>query len=548
MRSASSVRKGGLERAVERDRLGAWGSWLEPSERMTIDDREIRVPSLERSDLEQLERVGISRREAERQLALLAAPPPAPRLLRPCRLGDGIRAVDGELESELAARGRAAAAAGRLSKFVPASGAASRMFEPLAPALEAGGAAAPELVDHLDRFPFAGELRQAMRVAGHDLDGCVRAGDHAPIVRCLLETPGLGFRELPKGLLGFHSYDDGPRTAFEEHLIESVPCVADAGGVCRLHFTVAESYLDAFGSLLERLREPLLERYGARFEVTFSVQSPATDTLAVDLEDRPFRLDDGRLLLRPGGHGALLPNLAGFDGDVVLVKNIDNVLPEPRHQEIAHWKHVLAGYLVRLQASAFELLEGLEAATPSSALVEAGFELLANELGTSPPPELAGAAAEAQRRYLVDRLDRPLRVCGVVRNEGEPGGGPFWVGSEGGRASLQIVERSQIDSGDATQRSIFEAGTHFNPVDLACAPRDRRGRHFDLERFVDPAAVFISSKSQDGRELRALERPGLWNGAMARWNTLFVEVPIATFAPVKTLFDLLRPAHQRSSP
>ncbi len=511
---------------------------------MTIDNRGIGASTLGRSDLEQLSSAGISETEAARQLGLLAAPPPPPRLARPCRLGDGVRRLAPEQEEELAARGRAAAAAGRVSKFVPASGAASRMFEPLTQATESDPAALGEFVAQLARFPFAAELREAMRAGGDDLDGCLRAGEHATVVRYLLETPGLGYRDLPKGLLSFHSYDGGPRTAFEEQLIESVGYVGDAGGLCRLHFTVPESHLGAFRSLLERLRGPLLERYRSRFQVAFSTQSPATDTLAVDLENRPFRLDDGRLLLRPGGHGALLPNLASTGGDIVLIKNIDNVQPEEAHPEIAHWKQVLAGCLASLEERVFELLGELQGRAPSGPAVAAGFDLLAGELGGGRPPELAGAAAEAERRYLVDRLDRPIRVCGMVRNEGEPGGGPFWVAAEDGRTTLQIVERSQIDAEDPTQRAIFEAGTHFNPVDLACGLCDRHGRPFDLERFVDPATVFISQKSLDGRELKALERPGLWNGAMARWNTLFVEVPIATFSPVKTVFDLLRPAHQ----
>lgn len=502
------------------------------------------APRLDDADLERLASVGISREEAERQLGLLAAPPAAPRLVRPCRVGDGVRRIDAELESELAAKGRAAASAGRVSKFVPASGAASRMFEMLARALESGGPALDELVSNLDRFPFAADLRAVMSSDGLELDRCLGDGDHATVVRYLLETPGLDYRTRPKGLLQFHSYEEGARTAFEEHLVESVGYVRDAGGLCRLHFTVSESHRDLFSALLEQLREPLLERHGARFDVTFSVQSPSTDTLAVDLENRPFRLRDGRLLLRPGGHGSLLRNLSRLGGDVVLVKNIDNVAPERDHRQIAHWKQILTGYLVSLQERVFELLEALEAAAPSDAALEAGLEFLASELELSPPAQLEGAAAPTRRELLIDRLDRPIRVCGVVPVEGEPGGGPLWVAVADGEVTPQIVEQSQIAAGDDTQRSIFDSATHFSPVDLACGLRDRHGRQFDLDRFVDPDAVFIARKSLDGRELKALERPGLWNGAMARWNTVFVEVPGATFAPVKTIFDLLRPAHQ----
>ncbi len=511
---------------------------------MTAVDSGLSGTLLERADVEQLERVGISRAEAERQLALLAEPPPAPRLVRACRIGDGVERLDDEQEEELERRGRDAAVGGRVAKFVPASGAASRMFEALVRGLEAGGRALDELASALEKLPFAADLEAAMSDAGLDLESCLRCGDRATVVRHLLQTPGLGYLTFAKGLIPFHSYAEGARTAFEEHLVEAIGYTRDGDGLCRLHFTVARSQRRAFEALLERVREALFERYGARFEVSFSIQSPATDTLAVDLENRPFRLEDGRLLLRPGGHGALLANLADLGGDVVLVKNIDNVVPEVGHELIARWKRVLAGYLVALQARAFELLADLEPDPPAGSVLEAGFEFLARELGDSTAGGIAKRSAASRRAYLIDRLDRPIRVCGVVRNEGEPGGGPFWVKGEGEAERPQIVERSQIDAGDETQAAIFDSGTHFNPVDLACGMRDRHGRPFDLDRFVDPRAVFIAPKSRDGRKLKALERPGLWNGAMARWNTLFVEVPAATFAPVKTVFDLLRPAHQ----
>ena len=504
-------------------------------------DAEVRLGP---ADLEQLAAVGISRDEAERQLALLTEPPSPPRLERSCRVGDGVTRLEPELQEKLAERGRQAAAAGRVEKFVPASGAASRMFEALLRDLDSGGPALAELSGSLERLPFADDLRAAMAEAGHDLERSVEAGDHATIVRHLLETPGLGYRTLPKGLIRFHGYPEGARTAFDEHLVEAASYTRDRDGLCRLHFTVSADHRQAFESRLERLRAPLGERYDARFDVGFSIQSPATDTLAIDADGRPFRLDDGRLLLRPGGHGALIANLDRLGADVVLIKNIDNIVPEASHDLIAHWKHLLTGCLASLQERAFGILERLEADASADRALDEGVEFLKGDLGSELPADLGARPAAARRAYLIERLDRPLRVCGVVRNEGEPGGGPFWVAGADGVATPQIVERAQIDAGDPSQVAIFESGTHFNPVDLACGVRDRRGRQYDLERFVDPEAVFIAQKSRDGRSLFALERPGLWNGAMARWNTLFVEVPAATFAPVKTVFDLLRPAHQ----
>jgi hypothetical protein len=328
------------------------------------------------------------------------------------------------------------------------------------------------------------------------------------------------------------------RTAFEEHLAEEVP---------RLHFTVSPQHEGRFVRLLEEVRPRLEPRCGHRFDVTFSHQSPATDTLAVDLENRPFRQNDGTLLFRPGGHGSLIANLqalADQGWDVVLLKNIDNVVPDSRKTVGLLWKKLLAGALVHLQQRIFRCLERLEAGPAPLDLLDEIDKLLADDLLRQVPLEDALAGSEARRKMLIHLLDRPLRVCGVVRNHGEPGGGPFWVELPTGEITLQIVETSQIDPQSPEQQQALRDSSHFNPVDLACALRDRHGRPYDLARFIDPAAVFIATKSHEGRPLKALERPGLWNGAMAGWNTVFIEVPDETFAPVKTVLDLLRPEHQ----
>ena len=474
---------------------------------------------------------------------------------------------------------------------MPASGAASRMFPLLVAhlgrsadgdgggerdvtreALEARAGRgerdaeqALRFFDRLDDFPFTPDLDAAMAAGGGDLDACRRRGDYGPILDFLL-TPadghGLDLAAAPKALIPFHRYGDESRTAFDEHLVEAAAYARDGDGVCRAHFTVQAEHEVFFQQRLATVGPGFEARYGVRFEVGFSHQSRATDTLAVDLDGRPFRAADGTLLLRPGGHGALIGNLGRLGSlgppgaRIVLVKNVDNVVPDAGKPLVTTWKRLLGGKLLALQERIFAALERLEAAAPVSggtadagaagldeALAEAE-ALLAGELSRPLPARLAAAPPEERRAALAGYLDRPLRVCGVVRNQGEPGGGPFWVEGRDGEVSLQIVEISQLDPDSREQQEILAASTHFNPVDLACGLTDRHGRPYDLDATVDPSAVFIARKSHDGQRLWALERPGLWNGAMAGWNTVFVEVPDATFAPVKVVLDLLRPAHQ----
>jgi hypothetical protein len=494
-------------------------------------------------------------------------------------VGDGVVRLAEAARPGLEARFERAAAEGRVARFVPASGAASRMFAPLV-ALTAGGdpperdelerrAAAGDpnaeagltFLDRLPELPFADHLAAALAASGLDLEDCRRRGELGPLLAHLLGPEGDGGLDLdarPKGLIPFHRYpgrDAGAapehRTAFDEHLVEAAGYARDDSGTCRNHFTVQPDHQPLFRRRLERAGPVFEKRLAARFAVGYSHQSPATDTLAIDPEGRPFRLDDGRLLLRPGGHGALIENLAHLPSraagaDLGVIKNIDNVVPDRDKPRVARWKKRLGGTLLALQERSFAHLERLERAEGSGleeAIAEAA-RFLATELSRPLPPDFAERPAAERRALLAERLDRPLRVCGVVVNQGEPGGGPFWVEDRNGELSLQIVETSEIDRNDPGQRAVLAAATHFNPVDLVCALADRRGHPYRLAGFVDPSKVFIARKSHDGRPLLALERPGLWNGAMAGWNTVFVEVPAATFAPVKTVFDLLRPAHQ----
>jgi hypothetical protein len=501
------------------------------------------------ADRAQLAGRGIPPHEAERQLALLRAPRQPTRVHRPCCPGDGIRRLAEEEQAERLARWEEAAAAGRISKLVPASGAASRMFKPLLGALEGQASAESDtFFAQLDRFPFAADLAAALERRGHDLATLRASGrleDRQAILRALLTPEGLDYLSLPKGLIPFHRTPDGARTPFEEHLVDATFSTRDRDGVCRLHYTVPPGDEQRFRALLARAAPALAERHGVRFEVGFSFQSPATDTLAVDLEGRPFRQEDGTLLLRPGGHGALLGNLEqlGREGaDLVLIRNIDNVLPQARKARTERWRQLLVGQLAALQSAVFRHLEGLDDPTPEA--IEAAAAFVTTELQAPLPASFEEAAPATRARLLRERLDRPLRVCGVVRNLGEPGGGPFWAEGPDGEVTLQIVETAQLDPDDRHQQEQLAAATHFNPTDLVCALRDRHGRPFDLERFVDPSTVFLAEKSHEGRPLRALERPGLWNGAMAGWNTVFVEIADETFAPVKTVLDLLRPEHQ----
>jgi hypothetical protein len=516
-------------------------------------------------DLRRLEAQGISTAEAERQIELLSDPGHYLSLVRPCTPGDGIVRLSDDEIPEVHALHAEAVGAGRVRKFVPASGAASRMFqslmhfrhgpgagtpwETIVREARDGQAAARELVTFVEGvrdFAFHDELRACLGDRGHDLEALGASGSFEPIVDALLGPDGLGYADRPKGLLTFHRYPGEVRTAFEEHLVQSADYARDAEGVCRLHFTILERHRSLYEATATRaLRRRIAG--DARFEIGYSVQKPSTDTLALDDDGRPARDAEGKLRFRPGGHGALIENLNDLAGDLVLVRNIDNVRPENALPLCSHWKRALVGHAVRLQRELFRHLERLRGTEPAAEHLEPALAFARAELcldvGDVPQtatPEGLRVAVGLLRRALT----RPLRVCGVVRNTGEPGGGPFWARDARGRVGLQIVETSQVDPSDDGQQRILRSSTHFNPVDLVCAVRDDRGDPFDLTRHVDPEAVIVARKSAAGRGLWALERPGLWNGAMADWITVFVEVPIGTFAPVKSVVDLLRPEHQ----
>ena len=480
---------------------------------------------------EQLRKRAIPEDEAHRQLALFEAPPTYADLVRACTVGDGIEAIPLEWRERLVLLHEQGASQARFSKFVPASGAATRMFQDLL-----AGRATGEFIRNLDRFPFVDDLSAALAARGRALETLRRSGGEAEIVDALLGSAGLSYATKPKGLIPFHRGTNGARTPFAEHLAEAAATIRDAEGGGRVHFTVAPEARGAFQAHADRER-----RLYDPMRVEFSTQHEATDTLAGATEGGPFTTDSGELVLRPAGHGALLANLAGLGADLLFVKNIDNVQPETRRAATILWKKILGGRLVEVARETHGHVARLRAADVEPTQVEEAARFARDRFGLALPVSLP---ADARRRALLDALDRPIRVCGVVRNTGEPGGGPFWVRTREGQVTRQIVEPAQIDPAAAQARATFRSATHFNPVDLACAMRDAAGARFDLDRFVDPAASIVTRKSFGGREILALERPGLWNGAMAGWLTLFVEVPLETFTPVKTVDDLLRPEHQ----
>ena len=499
------------------------------------------------SDIEYIRSRGTTEEKIARQIERFRRGATAVTLDRPATVGDGIVRVAEDEKPRLAALHDEAARAGRCLKFVPASGAATRMFKDWHAVLNRGGfgsrAEFDAFAESLPRYAFYGDLREVLSRAGRVEAKPGAVGAEREILDFILNDRGLNYACKPKALLKFHRYADAARTALEEHLVEAALYVKDAQGLCRVHVTVSAEHLEPVREWIRQVRGDHERRLGVRYDIGLSVQSESTDTIAVDLDNRPFRARDGRLLFRPGGHGALLYNLHAIQGDIVFVKNIDNVVPDRLKDTTVLYKKILGGCLVALQRELFGRLRALSDPSAGEAPVNEAARFAAERLTCLLPPGFEGRPLEERREILMNALDRPLRVCGMVKNEGEPGGGPFWVRDPDGGCSLQIVEEVQVDRKKTGQADLWASSTHFNPVDLVCGVRDFRGRPFDLERFVAADQVFISVKSHEGRDIKALELPGLWNGSMARWHTVFVEVPVETFNPVKTIDDLLRPAH-----
>lgn len=515
--------------------------------------------ALNGDDVREIEARGMTAAQISGQIETFKKGFPFTKLLRTCTLDDGIASLKEDDLERLDKKYANTSFRGRAMKFVPASGAASRMFKVLSAVharsgkidkkeavsqAEKGDADYQSLLEFMKRlkqFAFYEDLRNVMSRDGKDMETCRSDGDYKTILDYVLTSRGLDLAGLPKGLIPFHRYSGHSRTPFEEHLVEAKAYTKSENGTVRIHFTVSPEHESAIKEHIENVRGRY-ENQGVRYETGFSCQKPSTDTIAVDLDNRPFRDREGRILFRPGGHGALVENLDELRGDIIYIKNIDNVVPDRLKPETYIYKRALGGYLIELQSAIFDYLKRLTTGDEDEALNKEVFDFIKDRLSIAFPDDRMQRFT--RREYLISRLNRPLRVCGMVRNVSEPGGGPFWVEHEDKTSSIQIVERSQVDMESGEQKSIFQSATHFNPVDLVCGVRDYTGRAFDLKNYVDHNTGFISKKSKDGRELKALELPGLWNGSMAYWNSVFVEVPLITFNPVKTVMDLLRKEHQ----
>ena len=500
-------------------------------------------------DLEQIERKGISEQQIKKELEEFKTGFPFLKLDAAASIGNGIIATSAEDVKRYTEAWNAYKAEGKkIVKFVPASGAASRMFKNMFAFLTADYDVPTTdfektFFDNVVKFAFYPALNaMCEKNEGKNIEALMGEGNYKAVVANLLEAKGLNYGQLPKGLLLFHSYEDGARTPLEEHLVEGA-LYADSKGMVHIHYTVSPEHRALFEKKVADTKEKYEKAYNVKYDITFSEQKPSTDTIAVNPDDTPFRNADGSLLFRPGGHGALIENLNEIPADVVFIKNIDNVVPDRLKADTVTYKQVIAGVLVSLQKKAFEYLRLLDEGTYNHEKLEEMIRFVQRDLCCRKHDikELEDAELVI---YLRSKLNRPMRVCGVVKNVGEPGGGPFLTYNQDGTVSLQILESSQIDKSNTEYMKMFTEGTHFNPVDLVCAVKNYKGEKFNLPDYVDRTTGFISSKSKNGKDLKALELPGLWNGAMSNWNTVFVEVPLSTFNPVKTVNDLLREQHQ----
>ncbi|QWX83280.1 DUF4301 family protein [Cellulophaga sp. HaHaR_3_176] len=508
------------------------------------------------TDKKQLASKGIEEKKVLNQIETFKEGIPFVKLESAAVIGQGIEKFDKKEEQELISFFESNKENKSLLKFVPASGAASRMFKAFFNFLDKYNSEKETLEAYLGRtndsaiktfseglksLPFYEIIQK--RIKGK---ATTKGEELYLFIEEMLSEKGLNYGFFPKGLLPFHNYKDFASTPFEEHLKEA-SLYANTNNEANLHFTISEQHGDMFNAEFDKVKERVSSQTNTSFNVSYSFQKPQTDTIAVNMDNSLFRNSDDSLLFRPGGHGALIENLNEQNADVIFIKNIDNVVTSDLLNEVSDSKKVLAGLLLKVQQKAFSyaaLLEkGSDVNTQSISEIK---EFLENELNAKISDHFKGYSQAEQLEILKDKINRPIRVCGMVKNEGEPGGGPFWIKDKKDNISLQIIESAQVDVSNSQQKEIFSNSTHFNPVDLICGVKNHKGEKYNLLNFVDEKQGFITDKTKDGKELKALELPGLWNGAMAFWNTIFVEVPLVTFNPVKTVNDLLKPAHQVS--
>ncbi|WP_299225426.1 DUF4301 family protein [uncultured Psychroserpens sp.] len=510
-------------------------------------------------DIQQIEHKGISLKKVQQQIKLFENGLPYTNLVAEATIGDGISQLTANEIQYFISQFEEKKNAISILKFVPASGAATRMFKFLFQFLDEYNVDKESINSYinrrknkdlsiffigLDKFPFYHIVQEKLQESHSDFNTLSIDKQRLKFVEMMLDTTKLNYGNYPKGLLPFHKYKNQIiSTAFEEHLYESA-LYSSSNEATKLHFTISERYNHKFDEEFTRIEKKVEDKTGSKFDISFSYQKESTDTISVTPKNKPFRDDDGSLLFRPSGHGALIENLNDLDADIIFIKNIDNVVTYKYKDEVAKYKKVLAGILLEVQERAFSYLKKLETSQLSEEeLIEIG-EFLVNKMNVKISAEFEKYSLKYQIEYLAEKLNRPIRVCGMVKNEGEPGGGPFWIKDESGNISLQIVESAQINKKSKHQKDILKNATHFNPVDLVCGIKNQKGEKFDLKKFVDAKAAFITMKTKTGKDLKALELPGLWNGSMANWNTIFVEVPLITFNPVKTVNDLLKAPHQ----
>lgn len=506
--------------------------------------------NLTKKDIKQLKEHGLFTENVFNQLESFSLGIPFADVVTPASVGNGIEVIAKENHQKLITFYESKKDNLDIVKFIPASGAATRMFKFLFDFIEdydpeneifnnyikkGDFKDISDFVKSLRDFAFLGVVRKKIRKNYPDFKHGTKGLRAYLFVKTMLEKSGLNYANMPKGLIPFHKYNKYSTTAFEEHLYETA-YYASVNDNAYLHFTFSEKHVPFFKKEFKAVKKRVSKKTKTEFHISYSFQKKDTDTIAVNADNTLFRDQNNDLVLRPSGHGALIENLNEVDADIIFIKNIDNVAVEEYVEEIAYYKKVLAGKLLWIQEKAFSFLKEALKEDVSQEEISEMKSFLWNELNIKETPNDPSLIAKI--------LDRPIRVCGVVKNTGAPGGGPFWVKNEFGEVSLQIVEMAQIDSNDSRQEAMISEATHFNPVDIVCGVRDYKGKKYDLSKYIDPRAGIISQKYQDGKIVKALELPGLWNGAMAGWNTAFVEVPLQTFNPVKTVNDLLNKEHR----
>ena len=507
------------------------------------------------NDKQQFVKAGIPEEKVLKQITTFEEGIAMIRLEKEAVVSSGIIKFNKEEEDSLIQYFENAAKKLELLKFVPASGAASRMFKALFNFIENFDPKEETLEEYISRtedldidtffkqqnkLPFAEIVNK--RIGGN---AATKDEESLLFVQEMLSDQKLNYGFYPKGLLPFHNYGKYVSSAFEEHLKEGSK-YASVGDKAFLHFTISEQHEDMFKEEYAEIAQRIVSETNTTFEIDYSFQKPSTDTIAVNMENQPFRNEDDSLLFRPGGHGALIENLNEQDADIIFIKNIDNVVVPKYLDTVSNNKKILAGLLLKIQKKAFYYANLLDTNNIDGEQLQALKSFLENQLNVRFSDIFFGFSIDQQIAVYKDKINRPIRVCGMVKNEGEPGGGPFWVRDRHDHISLQIIESAQVDMSDEEQMNIFKNSTHFNPVDIVCGVKNHKGEKYNLLNFVDDKQGFISTKTKDGKGLKALELPGLWNGAMAYWNTIFVEVPLVTFNPVKTVNDLLKPTHQIS--